>query len=67
MSAGGDGNGVSDTDTNCETPATDLAGKIARLGVGTTALSHQTRPERVNDLAPPFVMNLLRKAVVASG
>ena len=24
-------------------------------------------PERVNDFAPPFVMNLLRKAVMISG
>ena len=25
------------------------------------------RPERVNDFSPPFVMNLLRKAVMISG
>jgi hypothetical protein len=28
---------------------------------------HPARSERVNDFAPLFVMNLLRKAVVVSG
>ena len=29
--------------------------------------ANRTQAERVNDFAPPFVMNLLRKAVLISG
>jgi hypothetical protein len=34
---------------------------------GETSASTFQHPERVNDFAPLFVMNLLRKAVVVSG
>ena len=32
-----------------------------------TASPFSQRPERVNDFAPPFVMNLLRKVVLIAG
>ena len=41
--AGGDGVGVSDTGTNCGTPAIGLAGTIAGLGLGTTPAPSRPR------------------------
>ena len=44
---------------------------VTSIGRGPISTQHtlelDASPERVNDFAPPFVMNLLRKAVMISG